>query len=81
MERFWRAAFSILLVLWASTSAFLPLSICLCPGKALASRRGCFTFMARLKVQLELGTNPNYCAFQSQPFCVGYLYPEANISQ
>lgn len=79
LESLWRAAFSILLVLWALAAASLPLSICLCPGKALASRRGCFTFTARLKVQL--GTNPTDCAFQSQPYCVGYLYPEGNISQ
>lgn len=59
-----------------STVVHLPL-----PREGTGIKRGCFTFMARLKVQLELGTNPNYCAFQSQPFCVGYLYPEANISQ
>lgn len=57
-------AFPVLLVLWAPVAAFLPLSIASVQGKRWY-RASC--------------TNPAYCAFLSQPFCVG-IFTQREIS-
>lgn len=62
------------LLLWALATVFLALSICLSDAGFLLSREG--IGMGEGVVLPWPGPSSTYCTFQSQPFCVGYLFLE-----